>query len=169
MMYENTSTEFMLSGKISFDFEYPMLYINEYRRDFTFSTGISFDNMNLNIYDANDNQELINITFITIPIKYELLIGTNYSESRFRTSIVIGPSFSFLISNSSNVSTKKTQWLNAGFILGPKFEYVLNPELFMFIEYNYQFGLTNLFDIKVLNAINSHIVNIGFKFPSTIF
>ncbi len=168
MMYENTSTEFMFSGKISLDFEYPMLYINEYRRDFTFSTGISFDNKNLNINDANNNQKQSNITFLTIPIKYELLIGTNYSENKLRTSIVVGPSFSFLISNPFKVIKEKPLWLNVGIILGPKFEYVLNPELFMFIEYNYQIGLTKLYDIEALNAINSHIVNIGFKIPSTV-
>lgn len=169
LAFEGFSTEFLPSGQFSIDIEYPLGYMRGLEGVNTIFSGIIYDNRNLNVIDTNNILSKVNITYITVPVKYQYFLFSFDAENRFKTSFVIGASINLYITRSPNNVIKKPRWITGGAILGSKFEYTLNTDLSIFIEYNYQFGLTNLFDIKVLNAINSHIVNIGFKFPSTIF
>lgn len=170
LAYEDYSTEFLPSGQFSIDIEYPLVYRKGLEGVNTISSGIIYDNRNFNIIDTNNITSKINITYITFPVKYQYYLFSFDKENRFKTSFVIGPSFSLYISQSPSNTIEEPYWVNIGVILGSKFEYTLNPELLMFVEYNYQFGLTHLYDIERESRSVTQLINLGFKVPtSTIF
>ncbi len=134
------------------------------------SFSISYDNKNLNVMDTNSNVKHLNLTYIIIPIKYQRFLLSLGADSQFRTSFLIGPIVSFHISQSPNNILEKLPWINVGLLLGTKFEYDLNPNLSIFLDYSFQFGMVNIQSEREGSRIISNNINLGFKVPTnTIF
>lgn len=144
-------------------------------RDMTFTSpkysielGICYESKNYNILNLNNQSIQLESNYLTIPIKYQYEFID--LQKSITVSVVLGSFYSLLLNEKS--SDKNIEYLpnsNYGIIVGPKIEVFLINGYFLNLDYNFQYGFASL-NNSISNTNNvGHIINIGFKAPSTIF
>ena len=130
--------------------------------------GITYESKKYDILSSTNKTILLESSYLTIPIKYQYNIH-DLIES-LPLSFLLGGFYSFKLDENS--IDKNIEYLpnsNYGVILGSKIEIFLNNGFFLNLDYNFQYGFATLQN-SISNSGNvSHVINIGFKFPSTIF
>jgi hypothetical protein len=166
---DEINTESGLSKQFLLYFEYP-LSLGKVQEDYlSLSSGIGYNNINLNISDSNHIESKSNLTYITIPVLYQITALTLGEEHQFRTNLKFGSSFNIFVSQSSNEVIENPNWIYLGAILGAKIEYALDSNLALFVDYHIDIAITDIQDNSDLDRISSHFINLGLKVPITVF
>ena len=175
--YDEVSKEYLPSGQIAFEIE-SFVFSNSKVAKSSLLYGLSYESKNYNILNLNNKEIQLESSYLTIPIKYQYNIidlmkdNSNMSflmkEDNLTISILIGGFYSLLLNQKS--SDENIDYLpssNYGIIIGSKLDYMFNNGINVFIEYNLQYGFASLQNSVSTTTNISHIINIGFKFPST--
>lgn len=161
--FKEFSTEYLYSSQISFEIKSQLYsYVRNPKGMFLF--GLSYDSKKYNILNSKNKEIELRSSYLTIPIKYQYNI-IDLDES-IPLSVLLGGFYSLkLDENSIDKDIVYLPGSNYGVIVGSKIEYYLNTGIYVFIEYNFQFGFASI-ENTVSNSGNvSHLINIGFKFP----
>ncbi|PKL78225.1 MAG: hypothetical protein CVV25_12315 [Ignavibacteriae bacterium HGW-Ignavibacteriae-4] len=126
---------------------------------------------------TNDEKKLnIESGYMSLISKYQYTILNRNRKSNVPISLLVGGFLNTRMNEESNFDN--TNYIdedgllarnNYGLLIGTKIEYVNSSDYSIFIEYNFGYDFSTL--EKLFPSTNSfmHIINLGFKFPSTIF
>jgi len=164
--YDDASTEYLPSVQLAIEFQ---SFLSSYKNArSTLLYGVSYELKQFSILNSSNESIQLESSYLSFPIKYQYYF-TDLQKS-IPVSVVLGGFYSFKLDESS--IDKDIEYLpnsNYGIIVGPKIEIILNYGFFLNLDYNFQYGFASLKNsISTTNNI-SHIINIGFKFPSTVF
>lgn len=166
---DEVTTKSTPSEQFSLYFEYP-LSLGKVQEDYlSIISGIGYNNINLNITDSNNIESNSNLTYITIPVLYQITALTLGEEHQFRTNLKFGSSFNIFVSQSSNEVIENPNWIYLGAILGAKIEYALGSNLALFVDYHIDIAITDIQDNSDLDRISTHFIYLGLKVPVSIF
>lgn len=162
--YSEHTINLNTSYQIGLEIESFIRPINNWEKSILY--GLSYESKNFNIKRNNKESKNINAGYLTFPIKYhQELFRFLDEEIIFR--IQLGGFYSFLI-NSSIVNTNSfIPNSNYGIILGATFTYTTSIGLYFILDYNFQNGFAPIDNTTQFNSNISHVINIGFKVPST--
>lgn len=162
---DKVSTEYLLSGQIAIEFQ---SFLSSYKTErSTLLYGVSYELKKYNVLNKSSQTIQLNSSYLTIPIKYQYYF-INLQKS-IPASIVLGGFYSFLLNEQSINDIEYLPNSNFGIIVGPKIEIILNNGFFLNLDYNFQYGFASTKNTVSNSGNVSHLINVGFKFPSTIF
>lgn len=163
------SSESDPSGQFSFYFEQRLGYIRAKSRNGSVAFGIGLNNRKLNIRDSNNIEYQTILNFISIPAMYQFTFLGLDKENSISASLNFGFSLNLFVSEPTNNNIKNPYWLYVGVLIGSKIEYELTSNLSIFMDYNYEFGITDIQDVDNISRSKMHLINLGFKVPTTVF
>ena len=161
------SSESIPSGQFSLYFDYRTGSIESITRSPSVAFGIGFNNRIMNLINPNNIERKSSLNYLTVPLLYQYPFWGLDKENKFSAYIIFGSSLNFYISQSTNRIVENPHWLYVGVLIGSEFEYEISSNLSLFLDYRYEFGGTDIQDIDKASRSTMHLINIGFKVPST--
>jgi hypothetical protein len=156
------------SGQISIEIE--SFYFSDPREaNSALLYGLSYEMKKHNILDLSNQRIKLQSTYITVPLKYQYKLIE--IDGSIPIHILLGGFYSLKLNEiSSSNDIEYFPQSNYGVITGLNVLHFINSiNAYVFLEYNFQYGFASLNNtISTTNNV-SHLINIGFKFPSTVF
>ncbi|MFN3196183.1 MAG: hypothetical protein ACE364_09560 [Chlorobiota bacterium] len=156
-------TNYFLSGQFSFEIE---SLINQPGSPISsLLYGLSYDSKNYEVKSETIQTRNIQVNYITLPIKYQ------HQFFRFFKKLLvlgtIGGYYSILLNSSQDSNNQLLPTSNYGISLGLNSIYVFRNGVNLILEYSYQNGFAPIDNTTSFSSNISHVINIGFKVPST--
>lgn len=168
-------SEYRQSPQFSFNAEFILADSTENQ---IHSMYLSWGYYNRSYYLTTNDEKKLNIEsgYMALISKYQYTILNRNRKSNVPISLLVGGFLNVRMDEESNYDN--TNYIdedgllarnNYGLLIGTKIEYVSSSDYSIFIEYNFGYDFSTL--EKLFPSTNSfmHIINLGFKFPSTIF
>lgn len=165
--YNEANSNYLFSRQISLELEtFISSKVKNTRNILLF--GISYESKLFNIVNSSNQTIQLESSYVTIPIKNQVNIIELHKS--IQLSLLLGGFYSFkLIENSRDDDIEYLPNGNYGLIVGSKIEHILRSGVIIHLEYNFQYAFASI-ENTIANSGNvSHLINVGFKFPSTIF
>jgi hypothetical protein len=122
--------------------------------------GLSYESKIYEINNDNNEAKNINADYLTFPIKYQ------YRFSNY-LNIHVGGFYSFLLNSNDDNYLSAFPNSNYGISLGINSIYVFRNGVNLILEYSFQNGFAPIDNTTQFSSNISHVINIGFKVPST--
>ncbi len=156
------------SGQISIEIE--SFYFSDPRKaNSALLYGLSYETKKYNILDLSNQGIKLQSTYITVPLKYQYKLIEIDGSSPIH--ILLGGFYSLKLNEIS--LSKDIEYFpqsNYGVITGLNVLHFINSiNAYIFLEYNFQYGFASTQNTVTSFGNLSHLINVGFKFPSTIF
>jgi hypothetical protein len=166
--FDESSLDYISSVQIAIEFE-SFAFSGPKNAKSTLLYGVSYESKNYKILNSNNEEIQLESSYLTIPVKYQHLLFDIENLTPF--NILLGGFYSFKLNEIS--SSKDIEYFpqsNYGVITGLNVLHFINSiNVYIFIEYNFQYGFASTQNTVANSGNVSHVINIGFKFPSTIF
>ncbi len=162
--YSEHLTSFNTSYQIGLEIESFIRPIRNWENSILY--GITFELKKYEIRDENTKFRIIESNYLTIPLKY----NRNFFEflnDDIIFNVQAGVFYSLLLNSTNNNSQLALPNHNYGVILGTGFTYITSTGLYLILEYNFQNGFAPIDNTTPFSSNISHVINIGFKVPST--
>jgi len=159
--YENTPTKLLLSYQLAFDLEYFFLKIESFH--FSLLSGLYYESRRLEESTFNNDLITYNFHYITLPFKFRYTID-RIAENTYSNIQWGGFLSSKIDSDNSHGNRSNISDFNYGILFGANVAYFFENDKYIFIEYNFQFGISELINESKKIGTFSHVFNIGYKF-----
>lgn len=160
--YNNIGTDYRQSYQIALRIENLLIDTNK-NYNSGISYGFSIGEFEFEEQTSENNTKVVSLNNYIFPVIYQhRLVEISDDFSLFGQ---LGAFINFMHTTKEN-EISNLPWFNFGGIIGINLTYLFSTNWGVVIEYNLHNGLAPIDNTYTLSSNISHVINIGFKFPS---